>query len=186
MIIRPGILKTSTPKARFVKVINGGAVVLPFAAVPLASVGVQPNGKGTYIFTVVIAALATGMAQVLLHIDAGSTANRYLLQAAAASTIYQLSRNLASVGATTNGGNLTAGVEMSLGVTLDGLGNAVATLNGAATITVAGGPTSGLTTLRAGSGPSGTNPTGGVMTNLWVIPGVVLSASALQAAVVAM
>lgn len=184
MFVRPGTLRTSVPKTRFVKLINGGAAVMPVAAVSLSALGVAANAKGTYLLTVVITALATGTAQVLLHIDSGTTANRYLLQAAAATTIYQLSRNIASVGSTANGGALTAGVEMALGIAIDGVGGAIASLNGATTISVSGGPTSGLTTLRLGSGPAGA-PAAGIITNLWVMPGTVLNAAALQAAVAA-
>ncbi len=152
----------------------------------VAEAGLGADGKGTILFRGSLTTLATGTAQSLIQIDSGSGANRYLLSAAGGTTQSQLTRTTASAGSTANVGALVAATLFSIGIAIDGAGGAIASLNGAAALSVTGGPTSGLTTLRIGAGVSGVAPiAAGSIVAVRILPGQALSAADLQAAVAA-
>jgi hypothetical protein len=152
----------------------------------LTSIGIGAGGVGTYLFKGTLDAVSTGTAQVFFQIDSGAATNRFLVQAAAGSAIHQISRTTASVAATTNGGAIAAATLFRHGMTIDGAGNAAASHDGATAITVAGGPTSGLTTLRFGAGVAGGAPMVGSIALIRVLPGVALTAAELEDAVLAL
>ena len=152
----------------------------------IAEAGLGADGKCTVLFRGSITTLATGTAQSIIQIDSGSGANRYLLSAAGGTTQSQLTRTTASVGSSANVGALTAAALFSIGIAIDGAGGAIASLNGAAALSVTGGPTSGLTTFRIGAGVSGVAPiAAGSIVAVRILPGQALVAADLQAAVAA-
>lgn len=143
------------------------------------------GGVATYLFKGIVTTTATGTLQALVVVDNGATTNRYLLAAAASTTQAQLTRTTASTPSTQNLGALSSGVEFRIGMAVDASGGAVASLNGAATLSVSGGPTSGLTTLRIGQASGGASTLGGSVALVRVFPGVALSAAELQTVVAA-
>lgn len=152
----------------------------------VGEVSLGADGKGSVLFRGSITTLATGTTQSIIQIDSGSAANRYLLSAAGGTTQSQLTRTTSSVVSTAPVGALSAATLFSIGIAIDGAGGAIASLNGAAALSVTGGPTSGLTTFRIGAGVSGVAPiAAGSIVAVRVIPGQVLSAADLQAAVAA-
>lgn len=148
----------------------------------LSSLGIGANGRGTYVIRATLTSVSTGTAQVFFQIDSGAATTRFLLQAAASSAIYQLAR-ANSGSATTNGGAISAAVPINIGMSIDGTGAAIASINGATAISVAGGPTSGLTTLRIGAGVSAGAPLVGSIAVARLLIGQPMTAGELQKAV---
>lgn len=180
MIVRPGFLVSRTrPRDPWIKLVSS-PTAMPIGDFSLSGLGVGDNAAGTYLFQGEINALAIGSPQIIFHIDVGATVNRFLLQAASASALYQLSRNTAGVPSTNNGQALTAGVPFTIIMSIDGSGGAVASFDGNAATQVAGGPTTGLVNLRVGQGPSGSGPFGGTAFQVWVQPGLVLSVAEVE------
>lgn len=154
--------------------------------VTLSSLGVAPDGKGTYLFKGTLTATGTGAVQSLLQLDIGVSSTRFLLSNAGGSTQTVLTRTLVSAASPVNVGTVTGGVEFSIGMAVDGLGGAIASLGGAASVSVTGGATSGFTTLRFGVGAAGALPMAGSIALVRVRPGLALAAADLEAAVSAL
>lgn len=164
----------------------GGLVLFAPAigdSLTLASLGVPESGRGTYIFKGTLDATATGTPQTFFQIDSGATTNRYMCRAASGSVATQAVRTTAGAAATVSSGNVTAATLFAYGLSVDGAGGALATLNGGTVATVTGGPTSGLTTLRIGTGVSAADPFVGTIALVRVLAGVVLADADLRAEV---
>jgi hypothetical protein len=152
---------------------------------PLSSLGIGSNGACTVLMTCQFSGLDTTSVQRLLVLDDGTQNNRIGFQ--------QQSSNQLRVFRTTAGTSTTAadvtravvGTQLKIGVTVDGAGRVVASVNGGAAIAVTGAPTSGLTTLRLGNDVSGAAPFFGAISTMQVIP-LVFSDAELQAAVAAL
>lgn len=173
--------------------------ILPAVGVPLAStrtpdtlswslatLGIGPDGKGTYLWKGTLAEIQTGSTQILLQVDAGASANRYMLSQAPSSNQTTVTRTVANVGSAANPGSVAAGASISIGMVIDGTGGAKASLAGAPVVSVTGGVTAGLTTLRIGTSTVSGLPMSGEVARVDVMAGVILSDTELQAAVLAL
>jgi hypothetical protein len=157
----------------------------PGTVVSLAAIGVNGHGKGIYLFRGTVAAVGTGTAQIYMQVDNGTATHRFLIFTVAASGTTNLTRT--NVGGQNRLlGQVVGGVPISLGMALDGAGNAYGSLNGVVNATAStGGPASGLTTLRIGVGVGGTVPLVGSIERVRVIPDQTLDAAGIAAAVAA-
>jgi hypothetical protein len=143
----------------------------------LAGLSLPASGAGTYLWAGrVPQAAPAGADQVLLQIDDGSDANRIRLRNVAGGSSLQLLTTLATVDANTALGSLTPGSRFALAMAVDGTGNARASLNGGAAVTLAGAPTSGLTTLRLGNNFAGAAAMFGTTEQLRFMPTVASAA----------
>jgi hypothetical protein len=115
----------------------------------------------------------------LLHLDNGSDTERVMLRNSPGSANVLLTRTAASVGLDSVSIAVTPGVPFRAGMTVDGAGNALFSVDGAAPLSLTGAPTSGLTTLRVGSNSGGGANMFGEAGSIRVIPGAV-SAAELQ------
>jgi hypothetical protein len=146
----------------------------------LASLGVGASGACTVIGTAMLPQAApSGASQIVLHIDNGSDTNRIMVRNSPGSANIVLTRTAAGVGADSLSQAITPGTPFRWGITVDGAGNALLSVDGAAPLTVTGAPTSGLTTLRVGSNSGGSANMFGEVAGLRVLPFVV-SAAELQ------
>lgn len=177
MILRPGLARPAIGSGQWLRT---SAPAIPTTNA-VAALRLGAAGLGTYLCRATIAAVATGTAQVILQVDDGTAANRYLWQAGAASNITQISRSIASVASTANGAALTVDVPFTVALAIDGAGRAAASLNGAAVIAITGGPTTGLTTVRFGSGVSGGAAWGGTIDYIKLVANKALSDAELIA-----
>lgn len=153
------------------------------ASVTLASLDIGATGKGTYLFKGTLSALGTGAIQYLLAVDAGSTSNQFWLRQNPSGSAVAISRTLAGAIDATALAAVSAGVQFSVGLAIDGVGGAIASLQGAASVPITGGPTSGLTTLRFGQSAAGTLSMAGAIAAVSVLPGVALPDAELRNAV---
>jgi hypothetical protein len=169
---------------------RGGGVTFVAPAinstVTLGSVGVGAGGVGTYFWKGTLTAVATGAAQVLLQVDDGSTSNRYLMSNTSASAFVQVIRVTGGASSGANAGTASGGTEFKCGMSVAADGTALASFNGGAAVSVTGGPTSGLTTLRFGAAASGSMLMAGTIAIVRVLAGVALDAASLDDAVLAL
>lgn len=167
---------------------GGLAFVAPSAGLlaTLSSLGIGENGAGTYLIRLTVASLGTGAFQILLSIDANSTANAIYLRANATGSNALLVRTNSGDSAGNAVGKLSAGVQCALGISVDGLGGAIGTLNGAASVAVTGCPVAGLTSVRVGLNASGGQPLQGSASLVRILAGLALSETDLRAAVAAL
>lgn len=152
----------------------------------LADLGFAATGAGTYLFRGVLTATGTGTQQTLIHVDSGATSNRYMFINAAGGTQVQIFRTTGGAGASANGGAIAAATEFRAGMSVDGLGGAILSVNGAASVSVSAGPTSGLTTLRIGQSVAAANPMAGSIIRVRLFPATVMNDATLRAAVLAL
>lgn len=124
----------------------------------LASLGISDSGAGTYLWSGIIGQAApNGLNQTLISIDDGTANNRYVLHDPQNTTTAVLFRsNGGAVGSAGSSGSFTPGVAFRAGITVDGTGRVAASLDGGTAVSVSGGVTSGLTTLRLGNTAAGT------------------------------
>ncbi len=114
-----------------------------------------PASVGAYIIRATIPNLGGTANQAFLHLDDGSNNNRFMIYNPSSSTDLRVYRTTGGAAGESVVGTLTAGSTVNLGLTIDRSGRAAASLNGAAAVAVAGGPTSGITTFRLGSNSAG-------------------------------
>lgn len=109
-----------------------------------------PSGVGTILINATMSAPST-TTQTLVQVDDGTLDNRFLLRVDGGSTNLNLYRVAAAAGAGPFSlGPITAGAPFRAALTFAPTGEAWASLNGGAAVTVAGGPTYGLSALRIG------------------------------------
>ncbi len=144
----------------------------------LASLGVAPNGACTILGAAMLPQAApAGVSQAIVEVDDGSADNRFFIRNDAGGNAVNINRVLGGVaGTTTLAGTMTPGTLFRFGLTIDGAGRIAASFNGGAVVAVTGGPTTGLTTLRAGNNSSGSGPMFGELGSLRVLQGVVSDA----------
>ncbi len=153
------------------------------ASATLASLGVPANGACTILGTAMIPQQAPATAsQIILHIDDGSDANRIMVRNSPGSANIVLTRTTATTPSDSTAQTITIGTLFRFGLTIDGAGNALLSVDGVSPLSVAGAPTSGLTTLRIGSNSGGTGNAFSEIGSLRVLQGVV-SGAELQALV---
>lgn len=124
----------------------------------LSALGITSNGACTILGTAVIPQNApTGANQALFQVSDGSDNNRFMLRNVGGGATIVPAQVVG--GSTTDGssaGSMTAGTLFKWGAAINGAGRMAVSIDGAAVVTVTGGPTSGLTTLRLGNNFSGT------------------------------
>ncbi len=128
-----------------------------FLSISLSTMGVGTTGTCSLVCNGMLPQSApSGINQSILQVDDASDNNRYLLRNDAATSSIQLYR--ATSGSLTSAatvGAFTTRSQFKLGMTIDGAGGVVASMNGASVVSQTGGPTSGLTTLRLGGSVAG-------------------------------
>jgi hypothetical protein len=144
---------------------------------PLSSLGIGANGACTLLWSGMIPQNAGAATQTILQVDSGS-ANRYILRNQGASIV--LLRVTAGVSGLVTVGTMTAGTPFSAGMSIDGLGGARACFNGGAVVGVAGGPTSGLNTLRIGNDNVNATPLCGEVSGVKALPVAVSDAELVR------
>lgn len=108
----------------------------------------------------------------LLDVSDGTLSNRAWVFRSGSGLV--VSRSTAGVVVAGNiSGTFSSATMARVGMVLDGAGRVAACLNGGTVAAVTGAPTSGLTTLRLGSGPGGDQPLFGEVAYLDVLPGAV-------------
>lgn len=146
----------------------------------LAGLGLQANGAGTILLRGMLPQSApTGVNQMLLQVDGGTDANRYVVRnAGGGNTIQVLNVVGGSAGTPVNLGTMTPGTAFSVGVVCDGNGRVAGAFNASAAQVVTSGPTSGLTRLLGGSSGTagGSEAMFGTVSRLAVLPRVVSDA----------
>jgi hypothetical protein len=152
----------------------------------LSTLGVPASGAGTFLLKGTLAGTGIGTAQTALQVDDGTGNNRFISRNPAADATCSLLRVLAGASSSVNGGTLTAAVEFRQGFSVDGTGGVRLSLNGAASVTRTGGPTTGFTNLRIGSNHTGAEPFVGSIALVRVFPSVVMDDATLRAAVLAL
>jgi hypothetical protein len=127
------------------------------ASATLTGLGLAATGAGTILFAGVLPQAApAGSNQTLFQIDDGTDNNRIVVRNLAGGSDVEVAAVLAGTPTTAALGTMVAGTRFRLAISPDGAGNVVFSWNGGAAGTVAGAPTSGLTTLRLGDNASGT------------------------------
>lgn len=178
MLIRPGLGRPAVHRGRWLTFDN--PVIATTMSIAAARLGA--GAFGTYLIRVTLTGTGVGTTQSLIQIDSGSGANRYLLSQASGTAQTTLTRTTASAGSSQNLGTVVAGTPFSLAMAVDGAGGAIGSLNGAATLSVTGGPTSGLTDFRIGVASGGGAPiVAGTIHSVRLLPDIALSAAELQA-----
>lgn len=146
----------------------GASTILPAVGTPAQSVrghdslsatlaSLNISGPMTVLASAVINVNApSASSQMIIQVDDGSEANYFALRNAAGGATIIGSRNTASSGAQgSSTGSMTAGTLFRVGLSIDGTSMTYYITGGTAQ-TVAGGPSSGLTTLRFGDSSDGT------------------------------
>jgi hypothetical protein len=153
---------------------------------PLSSFSIPTSGAGTYLMTVMIPqAGPSGVNETIMQIDDGTSSNRYVLRTVAGGSGIVINRvNGGSGAGDVTAGTMTLGTLFRVGVTLDGAGRFAASFNGNTVVSMTGGPTTGLTTLRLGSELSSSQLFGEIGT-MRVLPYALTDAN-LQTAVAAL
>jgi hypothetical protein len=138
----------------------------------LADLAIGETGAGVYEATVVIPQPApAGAAQSILEVEADAD-DRFIVRVAAGGTAVVLTRVTAGVAAgDVAAGSMTPGVPFRVRLTLPGDGTARLSLDEGAEVSVAGGPSLRLATLRIGNSAAGTTPMNGRLRRLLVQPG---------------
>jgi hypothetical protein len=136
---------------------------------PLAALGI--GGPCTILWSGVIPHASPASApQTIIQLDASTDASRYMLRVEAGGGSVSLSRVDGGVAASIAAGTMTPGTAFRAGLSINGTGRAAASFNGAATVAVTGGPTSGITTLRLGNTVGNSAPMFGETGALAVLP----------------
>lgn len=178
MILRPGLGRPAIHRGRWLTFDNPAIAT----SMTIAAARLGAGAVGTYLIRVTLAGVGIGATQSLIQVDSGSGANRYLLSQASGTAQTTLTRTTASAGSSQNAGVVVAGTPFSLAMAVDAAGGAIATLNGAAVVTVTGGPTSGLTDFRIGVATGGGAPiNAGTIHSVRLLPDIALTAAELQA-----
>lgn len=154
---------------------------------PLARLGVRDSGACTVLMTCMIPqAPSSSDNPGMVALDDGTLNNRVrLYNAAGGSTVFPARTTAGSSATGSSIGAYTAGAAFALGMTIDGVGRAAASLGGGSIQAVTGLPTSGLTTLRIGNNAANSGPMFGDAPYLDYLPFPVSDAQ-LQALVAAM
>lgn len=145
----------------------------------LASLGIGGAGICTVLWSGLFPQQAVGATAVLVQIDNGTNTIRWFIDSRAADGLPRLTN---SNGGVANLSAHAAGVPFRLGFALDGTGRGAASMNGGAAVALTGGPSSGLTTLRLGSGATGLSNVFAETASWQVLP-YAMSDAALAAAV---
>lgn len=149
----------------------------------LSALGVGGGGACTILWKGMLPQNApSGVTQALFRLDDGSTNNLFGIGNSSATSLV-LERRTANSPATQTIGSMVAGTPFRLGLSV-AAGRAAASLDGAPVVTVSGGPTSGLTTVRVGNSPSLAAPMFGEIEMLMIQP-ITLSDADLAARVAA-
>lgn len=151
----------------------------------LSSLGIGASGACTVLWSGMIPqAASSGANQAILHV-VESVNNRWLLRnQAGGSNIQWLTQVAGNTTGAATVGTMTAGTPFRLGAVIRGDGSGAVSVNGAAAVSISGGPTSGLNTLIFGSALSA-DAMHGETTLLRVLP-YTLSDTDLAAAVAAL
>lgn len=154
------------------------------ASYVLSEIGVAATGKGTFLFRGTLSVTGTGSIQYLICVDDNSlTTQIYIRQNSTGAGTSLVRVNAGSASAAQ--GNVTAGVEFSAGMAIDGVGGAIVSVAGAASTSVTGAGTS-LTRLRLGQNASAGAAMAGSIALMRVYPGVAMADADLRAAVTAL
>jgi hypothetical protein len=147
------------------------------ASAPLAGLGIGGTGAGTYL----LSGLYRANQSTLLSVSDGTNNNRLTLRANTAGTAFTLEGRIGAANITpvVQGGNaISAGAPWRVALMLPGDGTARCVGVAGSTAVIAGGPASGLTTLRIGTHEGGTSPLFGEIARAFVIPAAVPDATA--------
>lgn len=150
----------------------------------LSRLNIGATGASTILMSVLLPlSAATTGALGLIAISDGTNSNRLYVRSGGGNTIV-LNNTVGGVNATLVGtaNTWTPGTVFRLGIVALGDGTVKVALNTGAIVSQAGGPTSGLTTLRIGSDPVGGLPMFGEINSLKILPHA-LSDTDLQNAV---
>jgi len=143
----------------------------------LASLGIGSDGACTVLVRAMVPQNAASLDQMLASVDDGTNNNRYRMFNVAGGASVNVGRSFANSGLTSPAGTLTAGTPFRVGMSIDGAGRVAGSFNGGAVIAHAGGPTSGLTTLRIGNNASNSGPLCGHVGEFRVLPYAVADAA---------
>jgi hypothetical protein len=135
---------------------------------PLSALGIADNGACTVLLRGSLGHMLSAGSQNVLQIDDGSSSNRWLIRQDGGSSGLNFYRS--GSGASATGSTIQAGQSYTLGVSIGGLGRAIACVNGVTPAAIVGGPTSGLTTLRLGANAGTTERLFGAIERLEVLP----------------
>jgi hypothetical protein len=122
-----------------------------------AALGIGAAGICTIIGQVQMGAFVA-QNRSFLHVGDGTINNRFVLRIPSGGGTVQLLRTLAGAAANVTVGTYTASQPFTYGITIPGDGTALATLSGAASASVAGGPNSGFTAVRLHEAGGGNEP----------------------------
>jgi len=150
----------------------------------LTQLGLPASGACTILWKGSLSSVSTGTEQVLFSVDDNSNVNRLYVRSPGSGATLTLVRTLASVSVTANFGNVTADTVYRVGLSIPGDGTAIGSLDGAATISVSGGPTSGLSRLRLSASATGSPANDTIQT--CVVRAGAMSAADLRTAVSAL
>jgi hypothetical protein len=149
----------------------------------LSDLGVGSNGACTVLWSGVIPQTSTPVGQTIFSIH-NNGFDRYILSNVAGTSNLQLDQQIAGAGTGAFAGTIAANTPFRIGMTVNGIGRAASSLNGAAVAAVTGGPSSGLTTLQLGNTNTSNPAMFGETTRFTVLPRA-MSDAELQAAVAA-
>lgn len=145
---------------------RGGDIV----SATLASLGIGANGVCTILGTFMTPQAAADTGKNLFEINDNTGANRFLLRNEIGTTDITVWRVLALAGSPAIAGILVPGTAFRAGISIDGTGRASASINGAAVVSVSGGPVNGLLTLVLGNSSSVAEALFGDIDHLRVLP----------------
>jgi hypothetical protein len=137
----------------------------------LGSLGLNAGAACTLLWSGVLPQAApSGAAQTIIQIDDSTGNNAIRLRNAAGGSNLEIERTTAGLASSATLGSMTPGTPFRLGIAINGLGRAAASLQGGAAVAVTGSPAGGLTRLRLGMDEANGRAMFGQTTTLRLLP----------------